>query len=286
MINMIRLTKKKLFSYFYTTNKLMELNKKLTIESMQQRERYQKAGNLIPYGYKMYSRNEEDGLIKEIFNRIGVTNKIFIEIGVGDGLENNTLALLFEDWEGLWIEGSQDNVDKIKNGFKKTIEKGLLQVTQSFVTNNNINETISSHLEEKNVDLLSIDIDGNDYHIFNSISCITPRVLVIEYNGKFRPPVMYCMKYDENHIWTGDDNFGASLKFLEVNLKEKGYVLVGCNLTGGNAFFVKEELAKDYFQTPFTAENHYEPTRYELAAHISGHRPCYKTLENRLPTDS
>jgi hypothetical protein len=61
---------------------------------------------------------------------------------------------------------------------------------------------------------------------------------------------------------------------------------VGCNLTGGNAFFVKQELVKNYFLEPFTAENHYEPTRYELARHISGHRASYKTLENRLSTDS
>jgi hypothetical protein len=155
--------KKKLDLYFHTTNKLIELNKKLTIESLQQRERYQKKGNLIPYGYKIYSKNEEDGLIKEIFNRIGVTNKIFIEIGVEDGLENNSLALLFDDWKGLWIEGSQKDVDKIRNGFKKTIQKGQLQVTQSFVTKSNINEIISSYIKEKNVDILSIDIDGNDY---------------------------------------------------------------------------------------------------------------------------
>lgn len=268
--------------YFNTMYKSTELNKKLIIQSLQKRDRYQDNKSLVPCGYKLYSKNEEDGYINEIFKRIGTTNKIFIEIGVDDGLENNTLALLFENWKGLWIEGSVDNVNNINKGFPKTVSSGQIKVVHAFVTKENINALISQNINEEEVDLLSIDIDGNDFHVFESITCIRPRVLVIEYNAKFHPPVMYCMRYDQHHIWKGTDNFGISLKSLEVKLKEKGYLLVGCNLTGGNAFFVREQLVEDKFHSPFTAENHYEPARYELAAHKSGHRPSYKTLENRM----
>lgn len=281
MSEILRLLKEKLLLDLQVTQQLVAITKKQAIESLQQKERYRRDGCLVPFGYKMYSKNEEDGLIREIFNRIGATSKTFVEIGVEAGLENNTLALLFEGWRGLWIEGSPEHVRTMQAGFQKTIAEGRLSVAQAFITRGNINQMIGAHFSGE-IDLLSIDIDGNDYHVFDAITVVSPRVLVIEYNGKFRPPVMYCMAYDEKYQWDGTDNFGASLKFLEVNLKEKGYVLVGCNLTGGNAFFVKEALAADRFLPPYTAENHYEPARYELSAHAVGHRPSYKTLENRL----
>ena len=110
----------------------------------------------------------------------------------------------------------------------------------------------------KEIDLLSIDLDGNDFHIFESISVIKTRVVILEYNGKFSPTINYCMSYNANHTWDNNDNYGASLKFLEINLKKIGYVLVACNITGINAFFVREDLTKSFFQEPFTAENHYQ----------------------------
>ncbi len=259
----------------------IELEKNKMLRELQESPRYQDPRNLIPHGYKVYSQNEEDGIIREIFNRIGITNKVFVELGVGNGLENNTLALLFENWKGLWIEGSQQSVDNIKNNFVNTISKGQLTVVCSYITKNNINDLISSHLPDKEIDLLSLDIDGNEYHIFEGISSIEPRVIVIEYNAKFPPPIVFCMRYNEKHIWDSTDNFGASLKFLEMRLKEKGYALVGCNLTGSNAFFVRQDLTKDRFFDPFTAENHFEPARYWLGMMTAGHPASYNTLENR-----
>lgn len=100
---------------------------------------------------------------------------------------------------------------------------------------------------------------------------------MIEYNAKFTSPVIFCINYDKTHAWQKDDCFGASLKFL-VNLGKKGYRLVDCNLSGVNAFFVREDLVADKFLAPFTAENHYEPPRYDLYGHFSGHPASYKTL--------
>lgn len=282
MISRIKNFEKKILLIIQTILKYSNYHKKIMIQNLQNQKHYQNTKCLVPYGYKVYSKNEEDGIISEIFNRIGTTNKIFVEFGAGNGLENNTLALLFQNWMGLWIEGSQKYVQQIQQGFQKTIGSGQLNVIQAFITRDNINSLISESIQENVIDLLSVDLDGNDYHIFNSIDCIQPRVLVVEYNAKFPPPIMYCMEYNEKHLWDGSDNFGASLKFLEIHLREKGYSLVGCNLTGGNAFFVQTELVKDLFYTPYTAENHYEPARYELANYTSGHRPSYNSLENRL----
>ena len=267
----------------HTTYLNFELEKNKMLTELQKSPRYQDPRRLIPHGYKVYSQNEEDGIIREIFNRIDTTNKTFVELGVGNGLENNTLTLLFENWKGLWIEGSQQNADNIKNNFVNTISRRQLTVVCSYITRNNINDLISSHLPDKKIDLLSLDIDGNEYHIFEGISSIEPRVVVIEYNAKFPPPIVFCMRYNEKHIWDSTDNFGASLKFLEMRLKEKGYALVGCNLTGSNAFFVRQDLIKDRFCDPFTAENHFEPARYWLGMTTAGHPASYNTLENPQP---
>ncbi len=256
------------------------------IDRLKESKRYQDPKSLIPFGSKVYSQSDEDGIIREIFNRIGVTNKTFVEFGIGNGLENNTLALLFEDWQGLWIDASTRSVEKIRENFAQIIERGQLKIIESFITKENINELISSQIKEEEIDLLSVDIDGNDYHVINAITCTRPRVIVIEYNAKFTPPILYCMDYNATHFWEKDDCFGASLKFFEVNLEKKGYYLVGCNLSGANAFFVRKDLVSDQFLEPFTAENHYEPARYYLSGYFAGHPATYKTLAKSLTTRS
>ncbi|MEO0988198.1 MAG: FkbM family methyltransferase [Cyanobacteria bacterium J06639_14] len=252
------------------------------IERIKENTRYQDGKSLIPFGEKIYSQSDEDGIIKEIFNRIGVTNRIFVEFGIGNGLENNTLALLFDDWQGLWIDASTRSVNQIKKSFSLILDKKKLKVIQSFITKDNINTLISENIDGNEIDLLSVDIDGNDYHILEAITCVMPRVIVVEYNAKFTPPTLFCMDYDETHTWQKDDCFGASLKFLEVNLEKKGYCLVGCNVSGVNAFFVRKELVSDKFLAPYTAEIHYEPARYYLSGYFSGHPASYETLAKSL----
>lgn len=241
--------------------------------------RYKDPRHLAHFEHKVYSQNGEDGVIREIFNRIGVTDKYFVEFGVEKGLENNTLALCFDGWKGVWIDAGESNVQQIRSGYQHAIQAGILKIINSFITRENINGLIAGALGQQQVDLLSIDIDGNDVHIFEAITCINPRVVVIEYNAKFPPPMMYCMAYDEHHMWRGDDCFGASLKYLEVKFAAKGYHLVGCDLAGINAFFVRADLTGEHFSGPYTAENYYEPARYHLAAFPSGHAPSHRTLE-------
>lgn len=259
-------------------NRLKQISLIHEINYLRQSQQNQNPKSLIPFGYKIYSQSDEDGIIREIFHRIGLTNRIFIEFGIGNGLENNTLALLFENWQGLWIDANKRSLKKISQHWHQIIAKGQLKVVQALITTNNINQLISSKINTEEIDLLSVDLDGNDYHIVNAITCINPRVIVIEYNAKFRPPILFCMDYDSTHTWRKDDCFGASLKFLEVYLAEKGYFLVGCNLAGVNAFFVRQDLVKDLFLSPFTAENHYEPARYYISGYQAGHLASYQTL--------
>ena len=219
---------------------------------------------LLKYGYRVYSQSDEDGILHEILHRIGDGGRRFVEIGAGDGFENNTLFLLIQGWRGVWIEGSSRKVTGAKKHHEAEIAEGRLQVVEQYATAANIDETIK-RFSPGELDVLSVDIDGNDYYVLGAIRAVAPRVIVAEYNAKFPPDVRWIMEHNEAHRWDSTDYFGASLKALEILLLERGYFLVGCNLLGTNAFFIRKDLVRDPpFCAPFSAENHYEPARYFL----------------------
>jgi hypothetical protein len=224
------------------------------------------------YGYKVFSEADEDGIIAEIFNRIGITNKKFVDFGAGNGLMSNSHFLLHKGWSGVWIEGSRELCKKIKKDFAIVIDRNQLKVINSFITKNNINDLIDRGGVNSEIDFLSIDIDGNDYWVWKAITCISPRVVMIEYNAKWPPTFEWIMKYDEQYSWNWDDNQGASLKSLELLGTELGYQLVGTSTNGVNAFFVKNELANNLFPLPATAENLYHSWKgLGIKTYISGH---------------
>ena len=257
--------KRKLIDLEKITRSVVKLHAWDMHQKLLAKPRYKEEKRLLRFGFKGYSQNEEDGIIQEIFSRIGTTNKKFIEIGVGNGLENNTLYLLLQGWQGLWIEGNSNFVEQIMNKFSFVIDNRSLIVKHAWVKKDNINELISEKQKNREViDLLSLDIDGNDYHVLEAIEPLNARVIVLEYNFKYRPPAKWVMKYNPNHSSDESDYYGASLKSFEILLSKKGYKLVGCNLYGVNAFFVREDLMKNHFLDNCTAENHYEPGRLFL----------------------
>lgn len=226
---------------------------------------------LESYGYKVYSQNDEDGIIQEILHRIGVEWRTFVEFGVDKGIESNCHSLLLQGWRGLWIEGNRDAVEQILRRFSPAIASGQLTVKNTFITRDNIDGVLADYAEQDGIDLLSIDIDGNDWHIWNAITTILPRIVVIEYNGKLAPEIDWKMAYNEDHCWDRSDRCNASLTALEKLGRSKGYQLVGTNISGINAFFVRKDLAKDRFALPATAENLYNPARMNLLVHHNGH---------------
>lgn len=234
---------------------------------------YDDKRRLPPLGLKVYSQNDEDGIIQEIFARIGLGTQTFVEFGVDNGLENNTLKLLLEGWNGLWLEGSETNVAQINTKFRAVIQQGRLQVRHAFIDKSNINHLIGQSYTGE-IDLISIDVDGNDIHLLESLDIVSPRVVVIEYNGKFPPPLSIAQVYNPAHRWQGTDYGGSSLAAIASVAERKGYRLVGCNITGVNAFFVRHDLIEDKFCPPYTAENHYQPARYFLwPTFVAGHEP-------------
>ena len=243
-------------------------------------DRYKDEKRLEKFGYRVFSQNDEDGIINEIFNRIGTTNKFFVEFGVQDGLECNSHYLLMQGWSGVFIEGSENYCNMIKNNFKSPISDNKLTVLNRFISSENINdilsETKASEINE--IDLLSIDIDGNDYHVFNAINVINPRVIIIEYNAKFPPPMKFIMPYNPNHIWDGSDKHGASLEAITNLADSKGYQLVGTNLLGVNAFFVRKDLCSNKFAENSSASNLYNTFKFDIKFNV-GHPNIY-FLEN------
>lgn len=214
--------------------------------------------------FQVFSQNGEDGIIQEIFDRIGTTNKFFVEFGTETGVETNSCLLLVKGWKGLWIEASDKMYNQLKIDFREQIKSSQLQAFKEFVTKDNIEALLDKAKTPIELDLLSIDIDGNDYWVWKNVVKYKPRVVVIEYNGAFVPPIEWIMKYNPNHWWKGDSYFGASLESINKLANSKGYKLVGCCFHGVNAFFVREDLIEDKFTGPFTSEHYFEPHRTYL----------------------
>jgi hypothetical protein len=238
------------------------------------RPRYRQANQLNGSAYGLYSQGDEDGIIRQIFDRIGTDTRSFIEFGCGDGLENNTAALLLDGWRGLWIDGDPQLCARIRATYRDEIRDNRLTVASAFLTRENINEVISDNWEG-GVDLLSVDIDGNDLHVLNAMKGLDPRLIIVEYNARKGPSIDWVMSYNPAHVWDDSDYYGASLKAFERLMERKGYSLVGCSITGINAFFVRNDLVDgERFLQPFDSETHFEPQRKLLRLGIhTAHRP-------------
>ncbi len=194
--------------------------------------------------FKIYSQFGDDGIIQYLIHNIKIKKdeENFIEIGVENYREANTRFLLVNNnWRGLIIDARKEYIDSVRKD--DIYWKHDLTAVNAFVTRKNINKIIKEKSFEKNVGLISIDIDGNDYWIWKAMR-IKPVIVVIEYNSVFGKRSAVTVPYKEKFNRTKEHYsnlfFGTSLKAL-VNLsKEKGYVFVGTNSAGNNAYFVKK----------------------------------------------
>jgi hypothetical protein len=197
---------------------------------------------------KIHSQNGEDGILLFIFSQIGITDRRFVEFGVGDGSICNTANLSLNwGWSGLLMEAEAEDVESARRNYREWLgpEADRVQIRQAFITAENINELLRAEGFEGPIDLLSIDIDGNDYWIWNAIDQIEPRVVVIEYNASFGPKesvtIPYDPKFNAYAVHVSGIFHGASLAALRKLGEAKGYALVGCDSRGVNAFFVRRE---------------------------------------------
>lgn len=198
--------------------------------------------------FKVFSQWGEDGIISYLVNNVDIENNFFIEFGVENYLESNTRFLLKKfNWSGLIIDSSQKNIDYIKKD--KIYWQHDINALCEFISRENINKIFLENISQKNIGLLSIDIDGNDYWVWKAITTIDPSIVVIEYNSILGSSknytVPYSKNFERNKTHYSNLYYGASLPALVKLGKEKGYALVTCNSAGNNAFFVKENLLND-----------------------------------------
>ena len=178
---------------------------------------------LTKFGKKCYSQTDEDGITLEIVKRMGLKNSYFAELGVGTGIENNTLVLSALGWKGFWIGG--ENLDiNLKNSKK-------LFFIKQWVTRKNVVKLFKdglSKINQKNLDLISLDLDGNDLHLCKELlsNNICPSIFIVEYNAKFPPPINFTIEYNSQHEWNRDDYMGASLSSFNKVFEENNYFIL------------------------------------------------------------
>jgi hypothetical protein len=246
----------------YDTHKLLISVGKLHTERI---KKYKSLNTLIEAEFQVFSQWGEDGIIQYIINQIDIPNKIFVEFGVENYLEANTRFLLINDnWSGLVIDGSKENIKFIHKDY--IYWKYDLTAIHSFITKDNINQLIQQNIDTVDIGLLSIDIDGNDYWIWNEINYIKPRIVVCEYNSVFGNQKYVTTPYKKDFVrgnaHHSDLYFGASLPAFCQLAEYKGYDFIGTNSSGINAFFVRKDLSGPFkkFTTldGYTASKHRE----------------------------
>lgn len=219
-----------LFCLYYQKMAAPELNQKTALKNAE---------------FKIYSKVGEDGLILYIFSKVGATNHTFVELGVEEGRECNTanLSLNF-GWQGMIVDAGKEDIEKAKAYYAGRSCK--VKPVYCFITADNINGLLSGNGFRGEIDLFSIDIDGNDYWVWKQLNAINPRVVVAEYNASLglRP---ITMKYNPDFRYQSNLYFGASLAALTKLADSKGYILIGCDSQGHDAFFVRKDVAQGKF---------------------------------------
>ena len=195
--------------------------------------------------FQVFSQWGEDGIVQMLLRHIEIPNKIFIEFGVENYTESNTRFLLVNDnWAGLVIDGSSENISYIKQD--SIYWQRNIKAVQAFIDRDNINKIIAENGVKGEIGILSIDIDGNDYWVWEAIDVVNPAIVIIEYNSRFGKDKALTIPYDPHFVRSKAHYSmlyaGASLKALYNLGKLKGYSFVGCNSVGNNAFFVRQDL--------------------------------------------
>lgn len=265
----------------------------IKVQSIQQEAEYKRIKDEIAAkypdsialsGYKVYSQTDEDGIIEEVFKRIP-NDKRFLEIGIQTGIECNSLFLLLQGWKGTWVEGDAKYCNKIAKDLNGTSFKNKLSVENVFVDRENITDIFNrsnNFFGSTEIDLFSLDIDGNDYYIMEQLltHSFFPKVVCVEYNAKFQPPLKFKIKYNKSIVWDGTDYQGCTLQSYVDLFEAFNYTLVCCNIPGTNAFFVRNEFAT--FFKIYTTTELFQPNRYYLSPIRLAHKPSLHYLKDML----
>ncbi len=199
-------------------------------------------------GFKVFSQFDEDGIIQYLISNLRIENKTFIEFGVENYEESNTRFLLLNDhWQGMVLDACAADIRHIQQD--NIYWQYDLQAKCTWITRENINALLCDSGFGEDVGLLSIDIDGNDYWIWEAIQPIRPRIVIVEYNSLFglRPlAVPYKEDFDRTASHYSNLYYGCSLGALHHLAEKNGYLLLGSNVLGHNAFFIRADIAGEF----------------------------------------
>ncbi|MFJ7565829.1 hypothetical protein ACIQW9_02570 [Herminiimonas sp. NPDC097707] len=206
----------------------------------------QKIQGLQEVEFCAFSQWGEDGIIDWLIEVLQDIPHSFIEFGVGDYRESNTRLLLqLRNWRGLILDGSADHIEDIQG--QELYWRHELQAKRVFIDRDNINQLIENAGFSGDVGLLSVDIDGNDYWVWQAITVVNPAIVVCEYNAVFgdlhQLTVPYRSDFQRANAHHSLLYFGASLQAMIALGKAKGYAFVGTASNGCNAFFVRNDLS-------------------------------------------
>ena len=207
--------------------------------------RAREGGDFKAHEYGVFSQWGEDGLIAYLVSRVKIDRPWFVEFGVEDYREANTRFLLVaQNWRGLVIDGSDANIRAIRSD--DISWRHELDARCAFVTRENINDLLRDAGFTGDIGLLSIDIDGNDYWVWDAIDVVSPRIIVVEYNSLLGPHRAVTVPYDAEFVRGRKHHshlyFGASITAFARLGARKGYTLVGSNSAGNNLFFVRDDV--------------------------------------------
>lgn len=242
------------------------------LQTAQQRQRYApirelalRSGwdprDLSGFESSVFSQNGEDGVLQEILRRIGIGERYFVEIGAHAAEAN---CLVFADilgWRGCFVEADHERLIHLQ---RKYAGVDTVTVIETRVAADTIDVTLETRDIPADFDVLSIDVDGNDYWLWRGLQRHRPRVVVIEFNASLPADSRLVQPYDGESQWDGTAFFGASRGALLDLAHAKGYRLVHCDIAGVNLFFVREDLAEHGFLPERDVVS--RPVNYALSA--------------------
>ncbi|MBW8751448.1 MAG: hypothetical protein JF565_08485 [Propionibacteriales bacterium] len=234
--------------------------------------------------FSIFSQFGEDGILQYLLRHVKVPDTTFVEVGVGSYRESNTRFLVENNnWRGIAVNGDDSHARFILGS--KLAWRYDVEPVQAFVTRDNIDQLIRDNGFTGEIGLLSIDVDGVDYWLWNAVTEVTPAIVVMEFNALFGPDAAVTVPYDANFVDAeahySRAYFGASLGALAHLGKERGYRLVGCSSNAANAFFVHNNLA-DSTLPELSSQEAWRAPRFLTSRNPDGTLSRIRSIEQRL----
>ncbi len=240
---------------------------------------------LHDFGNTLYSQAGEDGILQKIFEVIEPTSHFAIEFGAGDGIEFSNVAnlIIHRGWRGLLIEGDAKKAETLRERY---LGFPGVRGVQAWVFPANVESLFEENNVPRDLDLLVIDIDSNDYYVWRAIRDYRPKVVMIEYNGRFAPPLKMVIGFHPMMYWdeVGFHN-GASIQSLYELGERKGYKLIGTNHRGINLFFVEQQYFPRFRIDDNSPARLYQPL-LGVAKHMDGRSSTFAHFSSAFDNEA